>query len=205
VFNLSPEKPTQTDYLQLHSIQKPLEDVNISFRENDTVNFEYQLENNRIAVSASLNEILYGEQEDRVIIKHDGVTYNIPVLIHVNKGGINVHEDQGELNFDILFPEKWTYAKISIINGETGKTDTTSATPINDAALNVYEPGEYWVESKIRYNDETFDAYEKFEVKSITQTQSMDLFYLLDIPDRPIVIVFFVIIAIALVGLKIRK
>ena len=103
------------------------------------------------------------------------------------------------------FPKKWTYAKISIINGETGKTDTTSATPINDATISVYEPGEYWVESKIRYNDETFNVYEKFEVKSIPQTQSIDLFNLLDIPEKPIIIVFFVMIAIALVGLKIRK
>jgi len=205
VFNLSPEKPTQTEYLQLHSKQKPLEDVNVSFRGNDVVNFENQLENNRLVVLASLNETLFGEHEDRIMINHDGVTYNIPVLIHVNKGGIIVHENQGELNFDILFPEKWTYAKISIINGETGKTDTTSATPINDATISVYEPGEYWVESKIRYNDETFNAYEKFEVKSIPQTQSMDLFNLLDIPEKPIIIVFFVIIAIVLVGLKIRK
>jgi minor extracellular serine protease Vpr len=205
VFNLSPEIPTKTDYLQFRSLQESHEVINTSFRGNDVVNFTTKLEKNRLAVTSSLNEIRYGEYEDRVLINHDGVSYNIPVLIHVNKGGIKVHENQGELNFDILFPEKWSYAKISIINGKTGNTDTTSATPKNAALLKVYEPGEYWVESKIRYNDETFNAYEKFEVKYITQTQSLNLFNLLDIPERPIIIVFFVIITIALVGLKIRK
>ena len=203
VFNLSPEKPTQSDYLEFYGKHDSIEDFEISFIGNDAVDFEYQIENNRIVVSASLIDTLYGNHEDRIVIKEDLVTYSIPVLIHVTKGGINVNEIQGKLNFDILFPEEWSYAKISIINGETGKTDTTSATPVNDASLRVFEPGEYWIESKIRYNEQTFNAYEKFEVKTITQ--SMDLFNLLDIPERPIIIVFFVIVAIALVGLKIRK
>ena len=81
---------------------------------------------------------------------------------------------------------------------------TTSATPSKDAKLSVHESGEYWVESKIQSNAQTFNVYETFEVESVSKTEGLDLFEVLKIPESPIIIVFFIIIAVALFSVKIR-
>ena len=165
----------------------------------------HQLEENHLRITSSLKQNDLGKFEDRFIIEHDDLVYTIPILINVNKGAINVNDNQGELSFDVSFPQDWTYAKISIINKDSGKTDTTSATPTKDASLKVYEPGKYWIDTKIQSNEETFDIFETFEVEAVSETKNSSVFDLMNIPQRPIIIVFLVIAVIAAVGFSIRK
>ena len=113
-------------------------------------------------------------------------------------------EQDGEINFGINHPDEWTYAKISLINANTGKSDTTSATPSKMAKLSVNQNGQYWVEAKINVNGETFDAFETIEVQS-ARDNGIRIFESLSIPERQIFIVFGIIIVVAAVGLRIRK
>lgn len=205
VFNLSEEKPTQIEYLDIKSTDGPVESVKITKRGNDVAELNYQLEGNRLKITSLLKENDLGKFEDRFIIEHDGLLYTIPILVNVNKGAIKVDDNQGELRFDLAFPQDWSYAKISIINKDTGKTDTTSATPTKDASLRVYESGKYWIETKVNSNEETFDVFETFEVKAVSEFSNSSVFDLMNIPQRPIIVVFLVIVVIAAVGFSIRK
>ena len=140
-----------------------------------------------------------------MIIQHDGTSYNVPMIGQITKGAVSVLEQEGKLNFVISHPDEWSYAKISLINKETGKWDTVSATPSKEASILVFKNGEYWVEANIEVDGETFDAYETIKVRTASLDGNPNPFALLEIPEKPIIIIFAIAILIALVGLKIRR
>ncbi len=205
VFNLSEEKPSQTEYLQIKSTDGPVDSLKVTTRGNDAAELNHQLEENQLRITSSLKQNDLGKFEDRFLIEHDDLVYTIPILVNVNKGAINVNDNQGELSFDVSFPQDWSYAKISIINKDSGKTDTTSATPAKVASIKVYEPGKYWIDTKVQSNEETFDIFETFVVEAVSETKNSSVFDLMNIPQRPIIIVFLVIVVIAVAGFSIRK
>ena len=205
IFNVSPEKNVQSQFLQIKSIDGNNENIKVSFIGNDYVDFDYKLENDRLNITASINKEFFGEVQDKVFIEQNGVIYNIPIVSHLTNATIDVVEQNGEMNFKISSPEEWSYAKISVIDKDNSVIDTTSATPTKDATITVYNPGVYWIESKIMIDGKTFDANDIVEVKSATETKGLDLFHLIKIPYKPILIIFSVVVIIALVGLKIRR
>ncbi|MEX0640123.1 MAG: S8 family serine peptidase [Nitrosopumilaceae archaeon] len=205
IFNLSPEKNVQSQFLQIKSIDGNNENIKVSFIGNDYVDFDYKLKNDRLNITASINKEFFGEIQDKVFIEQDGVIYNFPIISHLTNATIDVVEHNGEMNFKISSPKEWSYAKISVIDKDNSVIDTTSATPTKDATITVYNPGVYWIESKIMIDGKTFDANDIVEVKSATETKGLDLFHLIKIPDKPILIIFSVVVIIALVGLKIRR
>jgi hypothetical protein len=121
------------------------------------------------------------------------------------QGTIAVTEKDGVMNFKILSPKDWSYAKISVIDKDNGIIDTTSMTPTKDATITVYSSGDYWIDSKIRVDKETFDAYDIVHVKSASEKKEMSLFDLIKIPVKPFLIILGIVSIIALVELKIRK
>src|SRR3970282_1880165 len=205
IFNVSPEKNIQSQFLQIKSIDGNNENIKVSFIGNDYVDFDYKLENDRLNITASINKEFFGEIQDKVFIEQNGVIYNIPIVSHLTNATIDIVEQNGEMNFKISSPEGWSYAKISVIDKDNSVIDTTSATPTKDATISVYNPGVYWIESKIMIDGKTFDANDIVEVKSATETKGVDLFHLIKIPYKPILIIFSVVVIIALVGLKIRR
>ncbi len=205
IFNLSPEKKTQNQFLNIKSIKGNNEDLKISFLGNENVEYDYKLEDDGINFTASLKEEFVGQKQDKVYIQQDGIVYNIPIVAHLTRGSIQVNEQNGEMRFDVLYPDDWTYAKISVSDRDNRIVDTTSVTPTKDGKITVYESGQYWIEAQIRVNGETFDLYETAQVKSATKNKPLEFFNMLNIPERPILIVFAALVIIALVGLKIRK
>ncbi len=203
-FNLSQEKQSQTQMLEIKSLEKTTP-ITVSFEGDENIHFEQIFENEDVLITASLNDDKLGKFVGRVILENDGVTYTVPILVYVTKGTIIVNDEEGKLNFQISYPEDWSYARISVINKETGKIDTTSVTPKKDSSITVFEPGEYWIESKISSDGNTIDVYETIQVKIASTTKEFSLFDSLDIPERPILIIFAFIVVIALVGLKIRN
>ena len=107
--------------------------------------------------------------------------------------------------FDVLTPDDWTYAKISVSDKNNKIIDTTSATPTKNGKITVYESGEYWVEAQIRVNGDTFEVYETAKVKSASNNMPLEFLNMLNIPERPILIIFAALVIISLVGLKIRR
>jgi minor extracellular serine protease Vpr len=204
-FILSPEKKIQSELLQIKSLDNTNEKIKISFAGNDKIGFDYSLENNIINITAYLKEEFVGEVEDRVFIEQDNLIYNIPIIVHVMQGTIAVTEKDGVINFKILSPKDWSYAKISVIDKDNGIIDTTSMTPTKDATIAVYNSGDYWIDSKIRVDKETFDAYDIVHVKSASEKKEMSLFDLIKIPVKPFLIILGIVSIIALVELKIRK
>ena len=203
-FNLSQEKQSQTQMLEIKSLEKTTP-ITVSFEGDENIHFEQIFENEDVLITASLNDDKLGKFVGRVILENDGVTYTVPILVYVTKGTIIVNDEEGKLNFQISYPEDWSYARISVINKETGKIDTTSVTPKKDSSITVFEPGEYWIESKISSDSNTIDVYETIQVKTASTSKEFSFFDSLDIPERPILIIFAFIVVIALVGLKIRN
>ena len=204
IFNLTPEKQTETLVLQLKKTEGDLGNVKVSFNDPKIINLDYKLEDNTIEVSVSLNEEIYGSIEGRIFIENGNVVYNVPILVQVTKASVQALEQDGELIFNINHLEEWDYAKITITNAGTGKIDSTSSVPKRNSKLPVYENGEYWIEAKVQVDGKTFDAFEKVEVKSAKNKdyQMLDLF---KIPERQMLIVFGIIVVVSLVGLRIRK
>ena len=126
-------------------------------------------------------------------------------MIHITQGSINTMVQDGKLNFEVNHPDEWTYAKISVINKDNGRIDTTSATPNKKASISVYKDGEYWVEAKISTREKTSDAFDVVFVKDASGNDTPNIFNELSISEKPIIIVAIIFGIVAIVGLKIRK
>jgi len=157
-----------------------------------------------VTISAHLTEQNLGYFESRIIINHNEIDYHIPIMVRVSEGSITINEDGGKLGVDILSASSWSYAKISVINQETGKTFTDSIVPGKYSELTVNQPGEYWIEAKIKDDDKTLSAYASIQVKKIERSEK-NLANTLNLPEKPILIIAAIMIVTAIVGLSIRR
>ena len=202
IFDLSPANQIQTKHLKINGIDG--ESMSIGFEESHIVDFDYDLEDENLVINAKLTEQSLGEFESRIIINHNEIDYHIPIIVRVSEGAITINEDGGKLGIDISSPSSWSYAKISIINQETGKTFTDSIVPGKNSELTVYEPGEYWIEAKIKDGDKTLNAYATIQVEKIEHSEK-NLANTLNLPEKPILIIAAIMIVTAIVGLSIRR
>jgi minor extracellular serine protease Vpr len=204
VLNLSSDSPMATQGLELKSLIGSLENIEVSFEGPEFIQFSDVLEGNNLQIRINALEEKFGDYEGKVILNQNEDSYVIPFLIHFTKGSISISQENGKLNFEIFHPESWTFAKISVTNSKDGSTDTTSTTPDHTASMNVYEKGEYWVESKIRVGEESFDAFNIIEVDSVLAGSSkpFELFYL---PEKQIGIIIVIVVIVGFVGLQISK
>lgn len=204
-FNLSPEKKSQTQFLEIKSIDNNNEDIKIVFSENENIQYDYKIVKGGISVSAFLKKEFFGQIQDKAFIHQDGIVYNIPIISHISRGTIQLSEQNGEITFDVLDPDDWTYAKISVSDKNNMLVDTTSVTPSKVGKVSIYEPGQYWIKAQIKTDGETFETYETASVESAAENKPLELLNLLNLPERPILIIFATLLIITLVGLKIRK
>ena len=202
IFDLSPANQIQTKHLKINGIDG--ESMSIRFEESHIVDFDYDLEDENLVINAKLTEQSLGEFESRIIINHNEIDYHIPIIVRVSEGAITINEDGGKLGIDVSSPSSWSYAKISIINQETGKTFTDSIVPGKNSELTVYEPGEYWIEAKIKDDDKTLSAYATIQVEKIEHSEK-NLANMLNLPEKPILIIAAIMIVTAIVGLSIRR
>ena len=202
IFDLSPANQIQTKHLKINGID--VESMSIRFEESHIVDFDYDLEDENLVINAKLTEQSLGEFESRIIINHNEIDYHIPIIVRVSEGAITINEDGGKLGIDISSPSSWSYAKISIINQETGKTFTDSIVPGKNSELTVYEHGEYWIEAKIKDGAKTLSAYTTIQVEKIEHSEK-NLANILNLPEKPILIIAAIMIVTAIVGLSIRR
>ena len=125
-------------------------------------------------------------------------------MVRVSEGAITVNEDGGKFNVDIASPSSWSYAKISVINQETGKIVTESITPSKNSGITVSQPGEYWIEAKIKDGGKTLSAYATIQVEKIEHDEK-NLQNMFNLPEKPILIIAAIMIVTAIVGLSIRR
>ena len=157
-----------------------------------------------MTINAKLTEQNLGYFESRIIISHNEIDYHIPVIVRVSEGSITVNEDGGKFSVDISSPSSWSYAKISVINQETGKIITDSITPSKNPEMTVSQPGKYWIEAKIKDDDKTLSAYASIHVKAIEHDEG-NLVSMLNLPEKTILIISAIMIVTVIVGLSVRR
>jgi minor extracellular serine protease Vpr len=204
VLNISSDAPKAAQVLELKSLNGSLENIEISFEGPEFLQFSNVLEGNNLQIRVNALEEKFGDHEGKIIVNQNEDRYVIPFLLHFTEGSISVSQENGKLNFEIFHPESWSFAKISVTNSKDGSTDTTSATPGQIVSMNVYENGEYWVESKIRVGEESLDAFNIIEVNSVLAGSSKP-FELFDLPEKQIGIIVVIVVIVGLVGLQISK
>jgi len=199
IFDLSPANQIQTKNLKIKGIGH--ESLSIRFEESHVADFDYNLDNENLVINAKLTEQSLGEFESRIFVNHNEIDYHIPIIVRVSEVAIIINEDGGKLSIDVSSPSSWSYAKISIINKETGKTFTDSIMPGKNSELTVYQPGEYWIEAEI---DRTLSAYATIQVEKIEHGEK-NLVNMLNLPEKPILIIFAIMIVTVIVGLLVRR
>jgi len=68
----------------------------------------------------------------------------------------------------------------------------------------VSQPGEYWIEAKIKDGDKTLSAYASIQVEKIGHDEK-NLPNMFNLPEKPILIISAIMIITAIVGLSIRR
>ena len=199
IFDLSPANQIQTKNFKIKGIGH--ESLSIRFEESHVADFDYNLDNENLVINAKLTEQSLGEFESRIFVNHNEIDYHIPIIVRVSEVAIIINEDGGKLSIDVSSPSSWSYAKISIINKETGKTFTDSIMPGKNSELTVYQPGEYWIEAEI---DRTLSAYATIQVEKIEHGEK-NLVNMLNLPEKPILIIFAIMIVTVIVGLLVRR
>lgn len=202
IYNLSSEKKVDRIDLKLNPIEGNLGKINAEFVGAKEIDFDYMQKGNVLETIVSIPSEVFGEFQGDIIIENNSVEYHVPVVAHKTKGALTVFEEDGKINFGVSYPEDWSYAKISVISKNTGKTDVTSITPNKNSEIAITEVGEYWILANIITNDEEFEAFETVTVGIPAQKSSLDFFSDTGIPERPFIIVIVATIIIGLVGLK---
>jgi len=205
IFNLSAYNQIQTKDLKIMGIDN--QPVSIRFENNQVADFDYDLKRENLTITAKLSQQDLGEYESRMIISYNDVEYNIPIIVRVTKATVLVYEDNGVLSFDVSGHPSWSYAKITVINKETGDTFTESITPTKKSELTVYQSGEYWIEANIKEIDglssKTLDVYETIKIENAKGNQSFA--NMLNLPEKPLLIITAVMIITVVAGIFIRK
>jgi len=204
IFDLSSANQIQTKDLEIRGIDDQSISISIRFEENDAADFDYSLDDKNMTINAKLTEQNLGYFESRIIINHNEIDYHIPVMVRVSEGAITVNEDGGKFNVGISSPSSWSYAKISVINQETGKIVTESITPSKNLEMTVSQPGKYWIEAKIKNDDKTLSAYASIHVKTIEHDEK-SLGSMLNLPEKTILIISAIMIVTVIVGLSVRR
>jgi len=200
VVNLSPNQLQIEKQLELKLIQGSLEKIGVKFEGPGFIEFTHNLKNNNLQIGLSVVGEKYGEHEGKILINHEKIQYTIPILIHYTEGSISAYQENEKLFFEINHPDKWSFAKITVTNSKNGNTHTTTATPDKKTSLEIYENGEYWIDAKIRVDENTSNAFYTIEITSLSEKIE-----LMDVPEKQIILIILIIIIIGSIGLAIRK
>jgi minor extracellular serine protease Vpr len=150
----------------------------------------------------NINEKNFGDHEGKLIINHKNTKYTIPFLLHYTSGSVFVNQQNQKLFFEVNHPEKWSFAKISVINSKNGKTYTTTMTPNKNSTIEIYENGEYWIDAKIRVNGTTLNAFNTIKISTLSDNVDR---IKIDIPEKQIGVISGIVILVAIVGLLKRR
>jgi minor extracellular serine protease Vpr len=165
--------------------------------------FNYTQNNNTINAQISDSVKKTGNFEGFIIIDDSKTLYRIPVLVHLTKGTLNANQDNGQINLSIDYPEKWSYAKISLIKAGSHDVKTTAITPNNTATLSVHSMGEYWIQADIKIENKTDHAYQILTVNQVSE--NIDFEDIFHIHLKQVIIISTILIIAVLVSLAVRR
>ena len=198
----SPDNRIVEKQFQLKSMDGTWDGFDVKFDTPEFIKFGGVLDGNILNIRINVVEDNFGEHEGTMLISHGGIQYRVPFLLHYTPGSIAIEQQNGKLFFDIYHPDKWSFAKISVINSKDRSFHTTTATPDKKASIEVFENSQYWIDAKIRINGTTSNAYNVIEVNSLDENQQRGG---IEIPKKQIFIISIIVIAIAVLGVVKRK
>jgi len=200
---VSSDKLVAEQQFELKLIDGTLDNLEVKFEGPKFIKFAHFLEGNTLQVKMNVIEENFGEHEGKIIIKHENTRYVIPFLLHYTPGSVSVTQQNQKLFFEIYHPEEWNFAKISIINSNDGKIETTTATPFKKASLTINENAEYWIDAKIRVDNSSSNAFNIIQISSIAENHNkLDI---ISLPERQISIIAGIASVIGIIGLIKRK
>jgi len=159
VINLSPNQLSIEKQLEIKLIEGELGKINVKFEGPEFIEFTHNIKNNNLLMELNIIGEKFGEHEGKIFINHEKIQYTIPVLIHYTEGSISAYEENEKIFFEINHPDKWSSAKITVTNSKNGNTYSITATPDKKTSLEIYENGEYWIDAKIRVDENISNAF----------------------------------------------
>jgi minor extracellular serine protease Vpr len=205
VFNLSYDKLKENKLLNIRSIDGSIiPKLKIQFQSNESsLAFNYSISNNPINLQISSNLKKSGDYEGFITIDDSKTLYRVPVLIHLTKGTLEVDQNNDKINFSINYPEKWSYAKISLMLAGSHEVKTIGITPQDTRSILIHKSGEYWIQADIMVGNKTDHAYQTLMANNVKE--NIDIEDILRIPIKQIVIISFILIIVISVGLVGRR
>ena len=205
VFNLSFDHPNETKTLNLRSINDSfIPKLKVKFSSSESsLSFNYFIVNNTITTQITYNTKKIGDYEGFITIDDSKTLYRIPVFIHLTKGTLNANQNNGLINFSIDYPEKWSYAKISLTKSDSHDVKTTAITPNNNRTLTVHSAGEYWIQADIKIGNKTDHAYQTLMVNQVTE--NIDFEDILHIHIKQVIIISSILTIAVIVGSVVRR
>ena len=203
VVNVSSDDLIAEKQFKLKLIEGTLDNLDVKFVGPEFIKFSHILNGDILEIKMSISDKNFGDHEGRIIVNHEDMQYTIPFLLHYTEGSISVNQQNQKLFFEINHPDEWSFAKISVTNSKDGKTDTTTITPNKKASIEIYENTEYWIDAKIRVNQNTTNAFSTIQINSLQENS--DRLEIIDIPEKQIGIIALFVLIIGIFGLIKRK
>ena len=189
---------------RLKSIDGSWGGFDVKFDGPEFIEFDEELvDGNILKIRMKMLEDNFGNHEGIIIISHEDTQYRVPFLLHYTQGSVSITQQDQDLYFEINHPEEWSFAKISVINSKDGKTTTTTTTPEKKASIEIYENSLYWIDTKIRVNGNTSNAFNTIEINSLEE--NYDRIDILNVPKKQIGIIAIILIGIGMFGLLKRR
>ena len=200
VINTSIDNKIVEKSLELKPIEgASLENLDVKFIAPEFIKFTYFLEDNKLQVKMNINGENYGDHEGRMIIMHENVRHTVPFWLHYSEGSISTNQQNNKLLFEIRHPEEWSFAKISVTNSKDGKTYTTTTTPKREASIEIYENSEYWIDAKIRVNENTTNVFDTIKINSLPpESNRLDV---IDIPEKQLALIALIVGVVGVIGI----
>ena len=203
VVNVSLDDLIAEKQFKLKLIESTFDNMDVKFIGPEFIKFSHILNDNILEIKMSISGKNFGDHEGRIIVNHEDMKYVIPFLLHYTEGSISINQQNQKLFFEINHPEKWSFAKISVTNSKDGKTDSTTITPNKKAFIEIYENAEYWIEAKIKVNQNTTNAFSTIQINSFQENSNR--LEIIDIPEKQIGIIALFVLIIGIFGLIKRK
>jgi len=176
----------------------------VEFSGEDNVEFDYEVKDSSLYITSKLIENKSGVFESRAFITYNDITYQVPIIVRVTEATIVILEKENELSFQVKRPIDWEYAKITVTNSETYEEQTLSITPTKFESLKLYEAGRYWIETNIKNNEETFDVYDVYDIKTDAK-EKKPIVSSTELPERALIILIIIFSIVIVVGFKFRR
>jgi len=204
IFNLSGQEISERQVIKMNAFGDSINVQKVEFSGEDNVEFDYEVKDSSLYITSKLIENKSGVFESRAFITYNDITYQVPIIVRVTEATIVILEKENELSFQVKRPIDWEYAKITVTNSETFEEQTLSITPTKFESLKLYEAGRYWIETNIKNNEETFDVYDVYDIKTDAK-EKKPIVSSTELPERALIILIIIFSIVIVVGFKFRR